>query len=400
MSLEDLKGLADSGTIQALDYVRRATSGDWVAAANIEELGLSNSERRTAATMEVTSSTDREISFPKDEWYCQFGGQELGPLSFANLLEYVELGQLTGDDEVKFGGNGNWRKVASIGRLMAALPYESAERSIRAHSNKPTSSSANATPASPRSRTPIPDVHTVREIAIGSIPARPQLPIQQPTTVPEISPEPVVERTPTPARSQQGAPINSGFGTSTSRTFPSTYGTYRPAPAPSRSSPRKKATYDTSWISDALENLKEPKAIGSVCVITVVLLIFGWGYLPKNRGADIQRYQTLKGLVDEIRLKRTSAPAELPALQQKLVKAAKEVAAEVKDKASSKEAAKQNLLWASRDEVPRFVQAGIAIESPAEENLMMRLQDTAYELGLEKRPPIELTQTATQNNDG
>ena len=42
MPLEDLKVLADSGAIQALDYVRSATSGDWVAAGNIEELGLSS----------------------------------------------------------------------------------------------------------------------------------------------------------------------------------------------------------------------------------------------------------------------------------------------------------------------------------------------------------------------
>ena len=266
---------------------------------------------------------------------------------------------------------------------MVALPFESTDRSIRANSNKPTSSSAEATPASPPSRATIPDVHTVREIAIDSTPARPQLPVEQPKAVPGISPEPVVERTPTPSRSQQGGPINSGFGTST---FPSAYGTYRPASAP-------------SWISDVLENLKEPKAIGSVCVIAVVLLIFGWGYLPKNRGADIKRYQTLKVLVDEIRLKRTSAPAELPALQQKLVKAAKEIAAEVKDKASREEAAKQYLLWASRDEVPRFVQAGIVVESAAEKYLNVRLQEAAYELGLEKSPPNEVTQMATQNND-
>ena len=75
-------------------------------------------------------------------------------------------------------------------------------------------------------------------------------------------------------------------------------------------------------------------------------------------------------------------------MQQKLEKTAKEIAAEVKDKASRDEPAKQCLLWATRDEIPRFLQAGLAAESPAEMVLVSRLQDTAYELGLEKRPVV------------
>ena len=120
----------------------------------------------------------------------------------------------------------------------------------------------------------------------------------------------------------------------------------------------------------------------------MVTLFFGWGFLPKSRAADIKRYQALKSLVDEIRAKRTSSPTELPPLQQKLEKTAKEIAAEVKDKASRDEPAKQCLLWATRDEIPRFLQAGLAAESPAEMVLVSRLQDTAYELGLEKRPVV------------
>eukprot|EP00456_Euglypha_rotunda_P016134 TRINITY_DN1527_c0_g1_i11.p1 TRINITY_DN1527_c0_g1~~TRINITY_DN1527_c0_g1_i11.p1 ORF type:complete len:459 (-),score=82.59 TRINITY_DN1527_c0_g1_i11:561-1937(-) len=51
-------------------------------------------------------------------------GQELGPLSFRELVDYAEQGQVAADDLVKLGANGKWRRVGSIGRLVAVLPYQ------------------------------------------------------------------------------------------------------------------------------------------------------------------------------------------------------------------------------------------------------------------------------------
>ena len=148
-----------------------------------------------------------------------------------------------------------------------------------------------------------------------------------------------------------------------------------------------------------LESLKEPKAIGSMCAVAVVLLFFGWNFLPKSRAADIKKYQALKEILDEVKTKRTAPPAELAALQQKLTKVGKEIATELKTKASRDEPAKQCLLWAARDEVPLVVQVGLSKESPAEVRLATRLREAAYELGLEKRPPVDPTQLAQRSND-
>lgn len=148
-----------------------------------------------------------------------------------------------------------------------------------------------------------------------------------------------------------------------------------------------------------LENLKEPKALGAVGTIALVLLIVGWSYLPKNRSADLKQYHAIKLLVDEIKAKRTTAPAELPKIEQLLAKLGKEIAVNLKDKASRDDPAKQCLLWAARDEVPRFIQAGLAMESPAQKSLEARLREAAYELGLEKRPPVDLAQLAARAND-
>lgn len=616
MPFEKLKELADSGTIQALDYVRSTRSGDWVAAATIDELGLSTSEReralevaRSVSRFEIADSSfatslaefkiaessgaafssdieNSESQSASEEWFCLVAGNELGPMDFEELLKFAEHEQISADDQVKLGSAGKWRRVGSIGRLMAVLPFQSVQKKI-VPGSKPSLATvagegrttreigtSSAVPVhAPASVVSEPDpeatyrlayeqakakvmesmlaqadaaykaaetqaqaqvawataphvdrhwwgwaggvefgpvefaqvyglaktgqlkpsdfvrngqngqfvpssavpglFHAVELIAkateartlamaqaqaaaalapppvtiptallkpadpasaaANTVKSNPAIPI--PAAAPKsnpvmetarpaphaiadpydlaMGPDPEPERPSeragmnSPARSRNyGTPSNggdaesmNGFSTSSSPSM-SSFGSGASKPVSCKPAVKKSSAPSSTWLSDTLESLKEPKAIGSFCVVAAVLLLFGWGYLPKSRGADIKRYQTLKGLVDEIRLKRTSAPTELPALQQKLEKAAKQIAADVKDKASRDDVAKQTLLWASRDEVPRFVQAGIGVESAAEKSLNSRLQEAAYELGLEKRPPIELTQTATQNNDG
>jgi hypothetical protein len=156
---------------------------------------------------------------------------------------------------------------------------------------------------------------------------------------------------------------------------------------------------DSTWFSDMLENMKEPKAIGAVCALLLVGLIFGWQFLPKSRGDDIKRYQALKQMLDEIKTKRASSPAELLPMQEKLKKLGKQYADELKSKASPSEPAKQCLLWASRDEIPRMITAGLILESQAEKSFEQKLKEAAIELGLEKRPPIDMALLQARAND-
>lgn len=580
MPLEKLQELASSGTVQALDLVRAESSGEWVAAATIDELGLSTSERRTAVAVAVKPASDPEMSATQtasDDWYCQLGGQELGPLSFDELLKYAEHEQLGADDQVKLGPKGKWRRVGSIGRLMAALPYQAVEKSIvvgrstaridrttdtqviskatttmtpvvaapdpaatyrvayeqakakltesmlaqadavfkaaeeqaqsqiawatapnvdrywwgwangvefgpveftqvfglaksgqlkpsdfvrngthgqfipssnvpglyraleiiaratetrnlarsqaqaaaalalppvtaptqliNAAEQQATSNASIATPAAaPKSN---PTIDTTRPAArpasdpqVATRKSDPQ--ITMPAAAAEPAPAAPVE-TPRPAPSLAYSSSNYGAsssmsGFSSSSSSMSTYGTSRQV-TPPKSYPKRSSRPSSPWLSDMLESLKEPKALGAIGTIALVLLIVGWSYLPKNRSADLKQYHALKTLVDEIKAKRTTAPAELPKIEQLLAKLGKEIAVSLKEKASRDDPAKQCLLWAARDEVPRFIQAGLAMESPAEKSLEARLREAAYELGLEKRPPVDLAQLAARAND-
>jgi hypothetical protein len=570
MPLEKLRELADSGTIRALDDVRSGSS-DWVAAATIDELGLSTSERHTNSNMATMTMSDLEIATTtsNDDWYYEMGGQELGPITFDELLTFAEQEQISADDQIKLGAQGKWRRAGSIGRLMAAMPYRAVEKTIAptpvsrpldrqppeivvapqalpepdleatyraayedakakvaetilaqaeatyqaaeqqaqgliAWSAKPevdrhwwgwsngvefgpveftqvfglakagqlkatdfvrngqfgqyvpasnlpglfnavamlmqakqqrdlaaTQAQAAAAAVAPpvvaiMAMRPVQTsepVRVIKETAPQSATPRRQsdaviavtASLPKPRSNPEFDTVPASNRaasnlsintpadevliSPEPARPTPARPMGysspmastSGFGSSSS----SSYAASRPAPA-AKSYPKKRSSAsDSTWFSDMLDTLKQPKILGAA---VAVLLVVGWVAMPKSRGADIKRYQALKQIHDEIQTKRSS-PGELASLQEKLGTTAKKILAEVKDKASRDEPVKQSLLWATRDEVPRMIQAGFAVESPAEKSFAARLKEAAYDLGLEKRPEIQMAQVVPQTGD-
>lgn len=61
-----------------------------------------------------------------ESWYCKAFGQELGPMSFADLLELVERADVLPTDDVKCGAGGAWRAAGREARLFpqAAAPAE------------------------------------------------------------------------------------------------------------------------------------------------------------------------------------------------------------------------------------------------------------------------------------
>jgi hypothetical protein len=535
---------------------------------------LSSTDTTTIASESVGSDSELGVRTSADEWFCRLGDQDLGPLSFDELLKYAELEQLSADDEVKLGEHGKWRRVGSIGRLMAAMPYKAIEKNI--------------VPTSPRSKTPAREIPTVDSIQAGfdaledapeddedelegslddlldddllngelldraaPVPARsaasmPAAPVavsavdakhayrvafeeartkiaesldayaesifktaedqakQQvawatgpkadkqwwgwasgvefgpvdfaqvfglaksgqlkpndlvrngqfnqfgPATnvpglfsaiamiaraaetlalakslvkhagnlalpspvVPEaiLNPPPMPVSQPAPRpRPDMAMPANNpsrmGYESCDAeparRTIPideprpmavapamgrpmspSSSGPQRPVAAPPKK-PVISSRSESTWMSDLMSNLKEPKVLGSLAAVVLVALFLGWGFLPKSKAADIKRYQALKQLLDEIRAKR-SDPNELMALKGKATSSTSDMLAKLKKEASSADPAKQSLLWAVRDELPRvFDAAARGVESP-EANFAMRLQEAAVALGLEK----------------
>ena len=63
-------------------------------------------------------------------WYYKIFGVEFGPVKLEKLVELAKTNAISRDDVVRFSEKGNWRKVGSIGQLMAHLPFESTSQKV------------------------------------------------------------------------------------------------------------------------------------------------------------------------------------------------------------------------------------------------------------------------------
>lgn len=122
VSFNELKQLADLGSISPDDEVRRSSGSDWSPASDVADLGLSAGPKKSAPTAIAELPAPGGASGAND-WYYMFHGVEMGPIGFEEIVEFAQQGQLEANDEVRLGASGKWRRVGSIGRLVAVLPY-------------------------------------------------------------------------------------------------------------------------------------------------------------------------------------------------------------------------------------------------------------------------------------
>ena len=150
VSFDKLCEMAEKGTVAADDEVRSERSLNWVTAGSVDGLGLSMSGGGTVVAMATISDMEAEVATTRvglDDWYCRVQGREMGPLSFEGLVKFAQHDNLTANDDVKLGANGKWRRVGSIGRLVAVLPYRAVERETPAPNTKPKPATQTKTPA-------------------------------------------------------------------------------------------------------------------------------------------------------------------------------------------------------------------------------------------------------------
>lgn len=140
VSEDVLRGLLEKGILAADDSVR-CDGGRWVAVS--EALAQDSAESNTATAVLNADDTDEA-----DDWYCQVLGQELGPLSFNDLLRFAETGELSANDQIRFGAEGKWRRVGSMGRLVAVLPYQAVSQPVKRNA-RPAAPPAPVTVAAP-----------------------------------------------------------------------------------------------------------------------------------------------------------------------------------------------------------------------------------------------------------
>ena len=126
-----------------------------------------------------------------------------------------------------------------------------------------------------------------------------------------------------------------------------------------------------------------PTAIAGIAAVAVLLLLVGGFYLmPQSSGKDIERYHVIKKVLDDVRSARKSGSKDFTALTAEAKKVSEEITMALKNAASNRYPAKQALLWAARDELPRMMNGDLSKESSSERNLENRLKEAAVSLGI------------------
>lgn len=130
VSMENLIDLVKDQSLSRDDEVRFGTSGKWRRIGTIGSL-MAHLPFATPVPVSITnerpatSSSEAQKS-ASSNWYYKSLGLEFGPVSMEKLVELVKDRSLSRQDEVRFGDEGNWRRIGTIGPLMAHLPFESA----------------------------------------------------------------------------------------------------------------------------------------------------------------------------------------------------------------------------------------------------------------------------------
>ena len=101
-----------------------------------------------------------------------------------------------------------------------------------------------------------------------------------------------------------------------------------------------------------------------------------------GKPGDLMYYNQLKEILNEIRKERAQPTPNFGPISEQAKHVSREVATVMKNQASRDFPAKQGLLWAARDELPRMLQRDLTTESEAELSFAARLDDVARELRL------------------
>lgn len=142
----------------------------------------------------------------------------------------------------------------------------------------------------------------------------------------------------------------------------------------SQGSPDKRSAFP--WRLLALLILLASVAVAGVLLIAVASTI---------DPVDMQHYTELRGILDEVRAVRASPSPDFTAVRERAAKAKQEVARVLRDKASIEYPARQSMLWAVRDDLPRMMAGDLLSESKSERHYERNLDDAAVALKLKKR---------------
>lgn len=118
----------------------------------------------------------------------------------------------------------------------------------------------------------------------------------------------------------------------------------------------------------------------STLVSCSILMVVLWN--ATDHTTDVQRYNELKGILDEVRAERNSPAPDFSSARKRAELARTAMVPVLKETASSSAPIKQALLFAVRDEFPRMMQGDLLTESKSETRVAELLAKAATGLGL------------------
>ena len=98
---------------------------------------------------------------------------------------------------------------------------------------------------------------------------------------------------------------------------------------------------------------------------------------------DVRHHRQLTEVLQEIRTTR-AGNRDFNQVRQRAAVVGQQVSAVLKNEASKNTPAKQLMLWAARDDLPRMLAGDLLKESEAEQSFAIKLDEAANELGINR----------------
>lgn len=260
MLFDELEGMARSGALNADDEVRHGAE-DWMRADRTRGLKFSKSVAVASASHDRSATY---VPFGDDakrkEWYYEILGQEMGPISFQEMLGAVGAGTLAFEDKARKGKAGAWNLVMDVPGLVST-DAKAAYLAAKLETSRPK----------PTAFAPLAAAPPAIEPAVTPTPTRSVIPDAAPT--PSVIPTAPVTRSGTGAAAGTGSTTGSGngagnYGMGMGNMSPAK-ATPPPPPPPAFKAPKKSSgpAFDFGALFSSLKEMANPKAMGAVAAI-------------------------------------------------------------------------------------------------------------------------------------
>ena len=324
-----------------------------------------------------------------EQWFYRMFGQDFGPIPLSELQDLVRAGSVSSTDEVRAEGSTKWVSVGTVRELGAAPAASSKTASATAVADVEHHPSQgnddwyckfkgrDVGPIGFQVLLALAEqgrLFSDDELKLGTggkwrrvasigrlasvLPNQEVVPIVPVPAAPTIEiPKPVVAVPPASV-----APVTPGVTSLPQR--PMVYPP-RPAYRPSSSS---------DWSFSGI--LKGPFGITGIAIVCVAMLFAGWKYWPKGNAVDVQRYNSLKLLLDDIRANREAKSTDFQSLKKRGNKLHQEYLPTLRIEAVQNPG-KQKLLEVVRDHLPRLIGSDLTKENWYEQNYEANLKEAA-----------------------